>query len=74
MTSKPVEVRVPITELHYVGWAKIKKTAINDKTEPTPSPINNPAKSEPFTVVWSVYKFYMEMLWVFFVLAFAYKI
>ena len=24
MTSKPVEVGVPITELHYVGWAKIK--------------------------------------------------
>ena len=24
MTLKPVEVRVPITELHYVGWVKIK--------------------------------------------------
>ena len=24
MTSKTVEVRVPITEQHYVGWAKIK--------------------------------------------------
>ena len=43
MTSKPVEVRVPITELHYVGSAKIKTTAIEDRPEPMSSPINNPA-------------------------------
>ena len=44
MTSKPVEVRVPITELHYVGWAKSKQMAIDDRPEPMSSLINNPAK------------------------------
>ena len=39
MTSKPVEVRVQITELHYVGWAKIKKMAIDDRPKPMSSPI-----------------------------------
>ena len=32
MTSKPVEVRVPITELHYVGWAKIKANSNRQQT------------------------------------------
>ena len=30
------------TELHYVGWAKIKQTAIDDRPKPMSSPINNP--------------------------------
>ena len=41
MTSKPVEVEVPITELHYVGWAKIKTNG--HRCKPMSSPINNPA-------------------------------
>ena len=40
--SKPVEVRVPITKLHYIVWEKIK-TAIDNRPEPMSSPNNNVA-------------------------------
>ena len=33
MTSKPLEVWVPITELHYVGWAKIRTNGHIRKTQ-----------------------------------------
>ena len=33
MTSKPVEVRTPITELHYIGWAKIKTNGHRWRTQ-----------------------------------------
>ena len=57
MTSKPVEVRVPITELYYVGWAKItlveqksKQMAIDDRPEPMSSPsLFHPQLFQPIT-------------------------
>ena len=48
MTLKPVEVWVPITELHYVGWEKIKTNGHRQQTRTdviTQSPIKNPAYS-----------------------------
>ena len=33
MTSKPVEVGVPITELHYIGWAKIQTNSHKRQTQ-----------------------------------------
>ena len=33
MTLQLVEVRVPITELHYVGWAKIKTNGHKRQTQ-----------------------------------------
>ena len=33
MTLKLVEVRVPITELHYIGWAKIKTNRRRRQTQ-----------------------------------------
>ena len=32
MTSKSVEVRVAITELHYIGWAEIKTNGHRQQT------------------------------------------
>ena len=43
MTSKPVEVQVPITELHYVGWAKIKTNGHRQQTWTNVTIINNSA-------------------------------
>ena len=37
MTSKPVKVPVPITELHFVGLAKIKT---NDNGRQTPTNVS----------------------------------
>ena len=41
MTSKPVVLRVPITELPMLVERKSKQTALNDKPEPMSLPIND---------------------------------
>ena len=49
MTSKPVEVQVPITEQRLVE-RKSKQMAIDDRPVPMSSPINNPAKFRPLVL------------------------
>ena len=53
MTSKTVEVRVLITELHYVS-EKTKQKTIDNRPEPMSSLINNPAYFEQQDT-WHVY-------------------
>ena len=56
MTSKPIEVRVPIAELDYIGWAKIET---NGHRRQVSSHINNPAytgQHAPYTQLSSASK------------------
>jgi hypothetical protein len=41
MTSKPVEVQVPITELSMLVEQKSKQTDLNGRPEPMSLPIND---------------------------------
>ena len=48
MSSKPLEVRVPITELPTVVEKKSKQTDLNDTLEPLSLPIKDLPYPEPY--------------------------